>query len=51
MNGLSSYRRYAAPLAAVALCVLAAGCSGSRGPILGTSGNAQLAPTVTAGPF
>ena len=48
MNGLSSYGRCAARLAAVALCVLAAGCSGSRGPILGTGANAQLAPTVTA---
>jgi hypothetical protein len=48
MNGLTCSRRYAAPLAAVALSVLAAGCSGSRGPILGTGADAQLAPTVTA---
>src|SRR5580698_383612 len=49
MNGLTSYRRYAAPLAAVALSVLAAaGCSGSRGPILGMGANAKLPPTVIA---
>jgi Ice-binding-like/Bacterial Ig-like domain len=48
MNGLTSFRRYAAPLAAVALTLLAAACSGSRGPILGTGANAELAPTVTS---
>lgn len=48
MNGPIGFRRYAAPLAAVALTLLAAACSGSRGPILGTGANAELAPTVTA---
>jgi hypothetical protein len=48
MNGLNSYCRYAAPLALVVLAAWAAGCSGSRGPILGMGANAALAPTVTA---
>ena len=48
MNGLTRYRRYAAPLAAAAFYILAAGCSGSRGPILGMGANAKLPPTVTA---
>ena len=48
MNGLTRYRRYAAPIAAVALCVLAAACGDGRGPILGTGAGAQQGPTVTA---
>jgi Ice-binding-like/Bacterial Ig-like domain len=48
MNGLINYRRYAAPLMLLVLSALAAGCSGSRGPILGVGANAQLPPTVTA---
>src|SRR6202020_922396 len=48
MNGPGSYCRYAAQLALVVLAVWVAGCSGSRGPILGTGADAQLSPTVTA---
>jgi hypothetical protein len=48
MNTISSYCRYAAPLAIIALSCWMAGCGGDRGPILGSAGDAQLAPTVTA---
>jgi len=48
MNKVSSYCRYAAPLAIIALSSWTAGCGGGRGPILGGAGDAQLAPAVTA---